>query len=87
MLSGNQTILYMKNLQPLSDMGLNLADVWKDFIQEKIIWEYLPYCELFNSQDVIVNPLTLKILFVILLAECQMILIILVWRIWYRINY
>ena len=37
MLSGNQTILYMKNLQPLSDMGLNLADVWKDFIQEKII--------------------------------------------------
>ena len=38
MLSGNQTILYMKNLQPLSDMGLNLADVWKDFIREKIIW-------------------------------------------------
>ena len=37
MLSGNQTILYMKNLQPLSDMGLNLADVWKDFIREKII--------------------------------------------------
>ena len=37
MLSGNQTILYMKNLQPLSGMGLNLADVWKDLIQEKII--------------------------------------------------
>ena len=37
MLSGNQIILYMKNLQPLSDMGLNLADVWKDFIREKII--------------------------------------------------
>ena len=37
MLSGIQTILYMKNLQPLSDMELNLADVWKDFIQEKII--------------------------------------------------
>ena len=37
MLSGNQMILYMKNLQPLSGMELNLADIWKDLIQEKII--------------------------------------------------
>ena len=37
MLSGNQMILYMKNLQPLSGMELNLADIWKDLIQDKII--------------------------------------------------
>ena len=37
MLSGNQMTLYMKNLQPLSGMELNLADIWKDLIQEKII--------------------------------------------------
>ena len=32
------------------------------------------------------NPLTLKISLVILLTVSQMILIVLVWRIWYRIN-
>ena len=57
MLSGNQTILYMKNLQPLSGMGLNLADVRKDLIQEKIIQESLLCCELLNSQDVtVISP-------------------------------
>ena len=32
------------------------------------------------------NPLTPEIFLVILLTVCQMILIMLVWRIWYRIN-
>ena len=32
------------------------------------------------------NPLNLKILLVILLTVCQMILIMLAWRIWYQIN-
>ena len=32
------------------------------------------------------NPVTPKISVVILLTVCQMILIMLVWRIWYRIN-
>ena len=33
-----------------------------------------------------INPLTPKISLVILSTVCQMILIMLVWRIWYRIN-
>ena len=33
-----------------------------------------------------VNPLTLKISLVFLLTVCQVILTMLVWRIWYRIN-
>ena len=32
------------------------------------------------------NPLNLKILLVILITVCQMILIMLPWRIWYQIN-
>ena len=32
------------------------------------------------------NPLNLKILLVILITVCQMILIMLAWRIWYQIN-
>ena len=32
------------------------------------------------------NPLNLKISLVILLTVCQMILIMLAWRIWYQIN-
>ena len=36
---------------------------------------------------IVLNPLTPKILLVILLNVCQMILIMLVWRIWYWINY
>ena len=34
----------------------------------------------------LLNPLTLKISLVILLTVCQMILIMLVWRMWYWIN-
>ena len=36
---------------------------------------------------IVLNPLTPKISLVILLTVCQMILIMLVWRIWYWINY
>ena len=36
---------------------------------------------------IVLNPLTPKISLVILLNVCQMILIMLVWRIWYWINY
>ena len=32
------------------------------------------------------NPLTPKILLVILPSVCQVILIMLVWRIWYQVN-
>ena len=36
---------------------------------------------------IVLNPLTPKISLVILLNVCQMILIMLVWKIWYWINY
>ena len=36
---------------------------------------------------IVLNPLIPKISLVILLTVCQMILIMLVWRIWYWINY
>ena len=55
------------------------------------IWEVAnPWDRVGQAHDMLtnlsVNPLTLKISLVFLLTVCQVILIMLVWRIWYRIN-
>ena len=55
------------------------------------IWEVAnPWDKVSQAHDVLsnlsVNPLTLKISLVFLLTVCQVILTMLVWRIWYRIN-
>ena len=55
------------------------------------IWEVAnPWDRVGQAHDMLtnlsVNPLTLKISLVFLLTVCQVILTMLVWRIWYRIN-
>ena len=70
----------MENMH--TDFGLNLFEGWifSGFLCALV--SIVLICRI----PALLNPLTPKILLVILLTVCQTILIMLVWRIWYHIN-
>ena len=58
----------------------------KGLINFDIMWSITEQAHGNMESYLFVNPLTPEIFLVILLTVCQTILIMLVWRIWYRIN-
>ena len=60
--------------------------IWKECSLKKLLCLHLHNAYFLPLKSIGVNPLIPKITLVIFLTVCQMIIIMLVWRIWYWIN-
>ena len=75
-----------KQLANLLEKDMDSHDIWKNAQKCNIIEFLETYWKDFSVVPFKVNPLTPTLSLVVLLTDCQTILIMLVWRNWYRIN-
>ena len=71
---------------PSCNLSSNSCKTAVSSIKEKKKIKTYQKCSIVTLYAIRINPLTPKISLVILLTVCHIVLVMLVWRIWYRIN-